>query len=101
VNAEENYFAVNFADDTLKIHVNGKLVVAYHKRELKPAVLEVIFLSVKGLIRLSADKEDFERRTVLLQIPSRGPCTICERHTNLLGGICYTCSLLDSNDQEA
>jgi hypothetical protein len=100
MNAEKNHFAINFADDTLKIHVNDKLVFIGHKRELGPNVLGVIFEGIKGLIRLSADKEEFESRIVMLQFPSRGPCKICGRHANLLGGLCYTCSPHESNIQQ-
>jgi hypothetical protein len=62
-------------------------------------VLESIFDNVKELIRISDDREYFEAKIVMLQIPSRGPCMICGRQANLLGGICYTCSSVESNDQ--
>ena len=98
MNADQNHFTVDFADNTLKVHVNGKLVVAYRKQDLAPSVLEVIFDNVQHMIRTSNNRDYFESTIVMLQVPSRGSCTICGRFANLLGGICYTCSLHEAKD---
>ena len=92
MNTEKNHFTLNFDDKTLTIHINGKLVVAYPKCDLAHNVLEVFFLHMQLLFRHPYDdKESFEDMVVGFQIPSNGPCTICGRPANLLGGICYTC----------
>ena len=93
MNTGKNHFALNFDDKTLTIHINGKLVVAYPKRDLAHNVLDVFFTRMHLLSRHPYDgKESFEDMAVGFQIPSRGPCTICGRHANLLGGLCYECS---------
>ncbi len=94
MSSEKNHFALNFDSETLTIHINGKLVVAYKRHDLGKPVREELFLYMESLIRGSPSdvKESFEDRIPTFQIPSRGPCTICDRHANLLGGICYSCS---------
>lgn len=93
VHAEKNHFALNFDNKTLTIHINGKLVAAYPKRDLAHNVLDVFFTRMQLLFRHPYDgKESFEDMIVGFQIPSHGPCTICGRNANLLGGLCYECS---------
>ena len=93
VSTKKNHFNLDFDNETLTIRINGKLVVAYPKRDLAHNVLEVFFTRMHLMFRHPyGDKESFEDMAVGFQIPSRGPCTICGRDANLLGGLCYGCS---------
>jgi hypothetical protein len=92
VNTGKNHFALNFDNKTLTIRINGKLVAAHPKHDLAHNVLEVFFTRMQLLFRHPYDgNESFEDMIVGFQIPSNGPCTICGRHANLLGGLCYRC----------
>jgi hypothetical protein len=92
MNAEKNHFTLNFDDNILTIHINGKLVAAYPKHDLAHNALDILFTRMHLLFRHPYDcEESFKDMTVGFQIPSIGPCTICGRHANLLGGLCYTC----------
>jgi len=92
MSTDKNHFTIDFTDDTLKIRANGKLVSIVRKCDLTPDVFEIIFRSIKGLIRSSTDKQAFENSIFHLQLISVGPCELCGRHANLVGGMCYTCS---------
>jgi hypothetical protein len=94
MNTEKNHFILDFDGKILTIRINGKLVVAYPRRDLGKPVREVLFLYMESLIIGPPPdiKESFEDKIVGFQIPSRGPCTICGRQANLLGGLCYDCS---------
>jgi hypothetical protein len=98
VTAEKNLLVLTFDTKTLTIRVNDKRIVAYPRHELAHSVLEVIFENLELLINKPDDKVWFEHALLMLQIPSCGPCTICSRHANLLGGLCYTC-LHDENQE--
>jgi hypothetical protein len=93
MNAEKNQLTLDLDDQKLTIRINGKLVVAYHRRDLGEPVREVLFHNIERLIigPPSDIKESFEDRIPCFQIPNIGPCTICSRHANLLGGLCYGC----------
>ena len=92
MNADKNHFTLDFDSKTLTIHINGKLVAAYPQHDLAHEVLEVLFTRMQLLFRDPYDGKDwFEDRIVGFQLPSNGPCTICGRHANLLGGLCYGC----------
>jgi hypothetical protein len=90
-NTEGNHFILTFDDKTLRISINGKLIAAYPSRELAPSVTEILFRRLELLIRRPDKRESFEECVVGFQLPSIGPCTICERQANLLGGLCYGC----------
>jgi hypothetical protein len=91
MNADKNRFALEFDDKTLTIRINGKLIAAYPARDLTHTVLDHLFVFVDSLI-LRSDKEvSYEDLIHRFQIPSRGPCTICGRDANLLGGLCNSC----------
>ena len=93
MNAGKNHFVLDFDGKLLTIRINGKLVVAYPRRDLRKTVLDSLFLSAAVLITGPPPpiKESFEDLIPNFQIPSVGPCAICGRNANLLGGICYTC----------
>ena len=94
VNAEKNHFTLDFDGKTLTIRINGKLIAAYPRSDLGKSVREVLFLYLELLIIGPPPdmKESFEDQIQHFQLPSNGPCTICGRHANLLGGLCYECS---------
>jgi len=89
---EHSNFAVYFDNKILTIHIDGKLVLALPKEQLGNSVLEILFLNMKRLIRepLFATRP-FDLLAFPFQVISVGPCTICGRHANLLGGLCYYC----------
>lgn len=93
VSGKKNHFVLEFDNETLTVRINGKLIAAYPKRELAPSVLDVFFIRMDLMFRHpDGGKEWFDDMAVGFQIPSRGPCTVCGRTANLLGGICYSCS---------
>jgi hypothetical protein len=100
MDAEKNHLILDLDDQKLTIRINGKLVVAYHRRDLGKPVREVIFLYMEGLIKGLPHMKSFEDQIPRFQIPSIGPCTICDQHAHLLGGLCYAC-LHDFEDKPA
>jgi hypothetical protein len=92
MNAEKNHFTLDLDDQKLTIRINGKLVVAYRRRDIGKRVCEALFLYMEGLIIGPPHmQKSFEDQIPRFQIPSRGPCTLCDRQANLLGGLCYAC----------
>jgi hypothetical protein len=92
MSTEKNHFTLDFDGKTLTIRINGKLVVAYTRRDLGKPVREELLFYTDSLIKGPPwYKESFEDLVSSFQIPSRGPCTICGRGANLLGGLCYDC----------
>ena len=99
VNVAKDHFTLDFDEATLTIRINGKLIAAYPARDLTHAVLDHLFVFTDSLILRLDKKVPFEDLIHRFQIPSRGPCVICGRHANLLGGLCYAC-LHDSDEQK-
>jgi hypothetical protein len=91
VNLPKNHFTLDFDGETLMIRINGKLVAAYPKRDLTPVVLHLFFERMETIFRRLPDGGSFEGSEFGFQIPSVGPCTLCDCKANLLGGLCWDC----------
>ena len=95
----KSHIVIDYEGDTLTVRVNGKLYVAYHKSELvrrdgfaNDFLLGCLEDLRRALLLMIEGDEGFRRRFERLAHPSVGACTVCGRHANLWGGLCYGCT---------
>jgi hypothetical protein len=94
VKAEKNHIVFDYNDDTLTIRVNGKLVTAYRKPDIGHEYLKSILDDLRRLIESHEEHKELYVLRFKMPPPSVGACTLCSRHANLLGGLCFPCSEL-------
>jgi hypothetical protein len=91
--SEKNSLVLKFDDKTLNIWLNGKLIAIYSKEELSTTILDFIFNNLRFIMRPPPGESGFfDVVDVGFRLESVGPCVICSRHANLLGGLCWDCS---------
>ena len=90
--SEKNSIVLKFDEKCLSIWINGKLVAIYPKQELSDVILDILLRRLRLLMRPPTGISGFHDAVdVGFRLESVGPCVICSRHANLLGGLCWNC----------